>query len=407
MKIIYIFLLATVLYSCKSETKTERTEANLKTGDWRATLDLQDGAQLPFNFTVNTDGTWTVFNAEERITVGDVTIKGDSIIIQFPVYEGVIRGTFDSTSISAKYIKPSLDRIVNFEATYGKQDRFEIEEDASVNISGFWETTFSPDTDDAYIAKGIFKQTGNVLTGAFRTTTGDYRYLDGVVYGNYFELSTFDGAHAFLFKGEIDGDNLNGTFYSGNHFQEPFSAKRNDTYELPDGDSLTFIKEGYDGLEFSFPNTEGQMISLNDDSLKGKVRIVQIMGTWCPNCLDETRFYVDYYNKNKSDDLEFIGLAFEYAPTQEKAFASINRLKDNVGVPYPILLAQYGSADKKTSQEKLPMLNHILSYPTTIFIDKKGEVRRIHTGFNGPATGDKYVEFQNEFDSFVKELLVE
>ncbi len=62
---------------------------------------------------------------------------------------------------------------------------------------------------------------------------------------------------------------------------------------------------------------------------------------------------------------------------------------------------------KIKAQEKLPMLNHILSYPTTIFIDKKGEVRRIHTGFNGPATGEKFEEFKNDFDNFITELLQE
>lgn len=407
MKILYFLIIAFLVSSCKTESKTDTQATALKTGLWRATLDVQDGAQLPFNFSVNDDGTWTVFNAEERITVEDIRVNGDSIIIQFPVYEGLIKGTFDATSISAKYIKPSLDRIVNFQATYGDNNRFEIEDDPAVNLTGAWETTFSPNTDDAYPAKGIFKQNGNTLTGTFRTTTGDYRYLEGVVYDNYFELSTFDGAHAFLFKGQVDDQNLKGTFYSGNHFQEPFTAIRNDTYELPDSNSLTFIKEGYDGLAFTFPNTNGDMVSLNDDSLKGKVRVIQIMGTWCPNCLDETRYYVDYYNKNKTENLEFIGLAFEYAPTKEKAFASINRLKDNVSVPYPILLAQYGTADKSTSQEKLPMLNHILSYPTTIFVDKKGTVRKIHTGFNGPATGEKYMEFQKEFESFVSELLAE
>ena len=100
-------------------------------------------------------------------------------------------------------------------------------------------------------------------------------------------------------------------------------------------------------------------------------------------------------------------MAFEYAPTKERAIASINRLVKGVGVPYPILLAQYGSSSKAKANEKLPMLNHVLSYPTTIFIDKKGEVRRIHTGFNGPATGKIYEEFVVDFESYLQELTAE
>jgi len=103
----------------------------------------------------------------------------------------------------------------------------------------------------------------------------------------------------------------------------------------------------------------------------------------------------------------FVGLAFEYAKTEEKAFQAIKRLQEDAGVNYPILLAQYGTSSKLKANEKLPMLNHVLSYPTTIFIDKEREVRKIHTGFNGPATGEKYHQFTQEFESFIEELLAE
>ena len=164
------------------------------------------------------------------------------------------------------------------------------------------------------------------------------------------------------------------------------------------------IRDRYDSMAFSFPDETGKMISLSDNRFKDKVVLVQILGSWCPNCLEETKFYVECLKNNPSLDLEIIGLAFEYAPTQEKAFRSIQRLKDRLEVPYPILLAQYGTEDKKLANQKLPMLNHVLSYPTTIFIDKKGIVRRIHTGFNGKATGKKHDEYVSDFNSFVTTL---
>jgi hypothetical protein len=52
------------------------------------------------------------------------------------------------------------------------------------------------------------------------------------------------------------------------------------------------------------------------------------------------------------------------------------------------------------------MLNQIVSYPTMIFIDKFGEVRRIHTGFSGPATST-YEDFKADFNLFINELLNE
>ena len=149
------------------------------------------------------------------------------------------------------------------------------------------------------------------------------------------------------------------------------------------------------------------MISLEDERFKNKVVLVQIMGSWCPNCLDESKYYSEFYKENKDKGLEIVALAFEYAKTKEKAFNSIARMQDRVGIEYSILLAQYGTSNKAQAQEKLPMLNHVLSYPTTIFVDKKGLVRKIHTGFNGPATGDKYMSFQKEFEDFVNHLLKE
>ena len=149
------------------------------------------------------------------------------------------------------------------------------------------------------------------------------------------------------------------------------------------------------------------MVSLSDERFKNKVVLVQIMGTWCPNCLDESKYYTEFYKQNKDKGLEIVALAFEYAKTNDKAFASIKRLQNRIGIEYPILLAQTGTTSKKKAQEKLPMLNHVLSYPTTVFVDKKGKVRKIHTGFNGPATGEKFVEFKEEFVEFVGELLEE
>ena len=131
------------------------------------------------------------------------------------------------------------------------------------------------------------------------------------------------------------------------------------------------------------------------------------MGTWCPNCLDESKYLSQYYKNHKEKDLEIIALAFEYAKTEDKAIKAVTKFKNSVGVEYPVLIAQYGTSDKDKAQEKLPMLNQVLSYPTTIFIDKKGQVRKIHTGFNGPATGQKYEEFKAKFEGFVETLLSE
>ena len=383
----------------------------LKTGNWRGALLLQEQQELPFTFNLEiTDGMYlmTIENAEERIYVDEIVILGDSITIKLPVFEGYIAGTFDSLTIRGDFIKESLDHVVPFQAEFGENERFPERDKATSNFSGIWETVFYPEENDPYLAKGIFTQKDSHVTGTFRTATGDYRYLEGVVEGDSVMLSTFDGAHAFLFTAGITADStLNGKFYSGNHSLEPFTAKRNPSFKLSDANTLTFLKEGYEGFGFAFPDSEGTIISADDAAFTDKVVIVQIMGTWCPNCLDESKFLVEYLKQNPSPDLAVVALAFEYAKTEEQAFKGINRLRDRLGINYPILLAQYGSSDKTKASEKLPMLNTVLSYPTTVFIDKQGKVRKISTGFNGPATGQKYLDFKEEFITFVNSLLSE
>tara|TARA_R110000744_G_scaffold61769_1_gene127322 strand:- start:5417 stop:6640 length:1224 start_codon:yes stop_codon:yes gene_type:complete len=392
-----------LIVGCKEKEQTN----NLSEGIWLVELNVMDNQELPFNLTVvkKDDGSYKmqIYNAEEVIDVDEIEIKGDSIRMQTPVFEGYLAGTFTENKIQGLFIKESLDRIVPFTAVYGIEDRFPAKlKKTERNVTGIWETYFSPDLEEEYVGKGIFLQEDSKVTGTFRTTTGDYRFLEGILDGDSLKLSSFDGAHAFLFTGKVTDSSMNGNFYSGNHFKEPFVANRNDGFELPNPDSLTFLNEGYDKLAFSFPDSDGNMISLSDKKYQNKVVIVQLMGTWCPNCLDETKFLVDYLKQDSN--VEVIGLAFESAKTKEIAFKAINRLKDRVAVNYPVLLAQYGSYDKKKAQEKLPMLNHVLSYPTTIFIDKNGDVRKIHTGFNGPATGEKYVEFKKDFNALITQL---
>lgn len=400
-QLLVILILFSVLSCQNNDTEF------LTFGNYRGELKVSDTQKLPFAFNVKDANTLEIYNADEVITVDEITYKNDSVYIKLPVFEGLLIAKIKDQTLNGRFVVEEKGREQAFTA-YKSQTRFDNTAKAEKNITGEWETVFSPNTEaDKYVAKGIFKQKENKVTGTFLTETGDYRYLEGVINGDQLQLSTFDGAHAFLFTGTVTDSTINGQFYSGNHWKEPFIAKRNANYQLASANNLTYLKDGYDTLAFSFPDADGKLVSLTDDRFKNKVVVVQIMGTWCPNCLDESKFYTQYYNANKDKDIQFVALAFEYAKTEAKAFSFINRLKDRLDITYPILLAQTGSTNKSEANQKLPMLNHVLSYPTSIFIDKTGKVRKIHTGFNGPATGEKYTEFKTEFNAFMAMLLAE
>lgn len=403
MKQFYILLFAFALMSCNWDTSKK-----IPHGWYVGELKVNDQETLPFNFEVTSAKALKIFNADEVILVDDIVYKNDSVYIKLPVFEGHLIVKLVQDGMVGRFINETFGTKMPFKAVYNSKERFEVTELAKTDISGNWEVVFNIDSEkNQYLGKGVFEQKKQRVTGTFQTTTGDYRYLEGAVNGNQLKMSTFDGSRAYLFVATVTDSTMNGTFYSGNDWSERFEAQRNEAFELTNADTLTFLKEGYDRLEFSFPKTDGTLVSLNDKQFKDKVVVVQIMGTWCPNCLDETKYFSEFITNNSEKDVEFVALAFEYAKTESKAFESITELKNRLGIKYPILLAQFGAADKDMAQQKLPMLNQILSYPTTIILDKTGKVRKIHTGFNGPATGQAYVDFKTEFERFIDQLLAE
>lgn len=369
---------------------------------------------LPFNFDVVYDNDTSfhieIINGKEHIQVAreniiigrDRKTAKDTIRIEFPVFDSYIHGIWQENIIEGEWVVNNRDNYhVPFVAKQGEGYRFTpLKKTPAMDLSGKWEITFD---DDQSKGLGEFQQNGNELTGTIMTETGDHRFLEGTVQANKLYLSVFDGSHAYLYEGKILADRtLIGVWRSGIHYKTTWSARRNADFQLSNADSLTFLKPGYNKFEFAFKNPDGQTISLNDPRYQGKVKIVQILGTWCPNCRDETEFLLNYRKNNPDVPFEVIGLAFERHRDAAKATEAIRRYKQFFHIDYEILLA--GNNDKDEASAVLPMLNHVISFPTMIFIDQNNQVRKIHTGFSGPATSG-FEPFKREFDTFLRQLV--
>jgi thiol-disulfide isomerase/thioredoxin len=133
--------------------------------------------------------------------------------------------------------------------------------------------------------------------------------------------------------------------------------------------------------------------------------VVTLAGSWCPNCHDEAVYLQPYYLQHQSEGLEVVGLMFEQFDTTPEARDAVQRFRDRHAITYPLLLA--GIADRDDAATRLPQLNGVYAYPTTIFVDRKGLVRHIHTGFSGPATGEHFKALTQDFDNRVRALLAE
>ena len=416
-KYFLVGLLALFLLSCSNEKKS----IHLKEGAWRGILTLVDstGLILPFNFDLTNKNDSTsiiIHNAEENITVTEISFpagadpeKTDSIVIKMPVFDSEFRcKIIGDTMLVGNWINHSRKdkNVIPFTAVYGATNRFDCPEyKDNFPFEGRWKCLFSPNEPDSSHAIGIFKTSAHTATGTFLTETGDYRYLQGCVFGKYMLLSCFDGSHAFAFHAEIMEDStIWGEFYSGLHHHETWIAWKNSEFRLRNADSLTYLKPGFSKVDFVFPSIDNKKVALSDEKYKNKVTILQIMGSWCPNCMDETMFLTELHNKYKAQGLEVFALAFEKTDDFEKAKHNVGRLKNKYNSNYDFLVTGFQSKD---ADKALPMLNHVMSFPTTIFIDKKGAVRKIRTGYSGPATGVEYDKFVKEINSFVEILLSE
>ena len=390
-----------VLFLSACQSKKEFPE----TGDWTGYFELMDGEKMPVRFAVIQEAEgWRMdfYNAEETLSSLKAESRQDSLQVKLPFFEAYFMLKSKGDQLLGKYYIPDLDRELNFSARPGLW--IATGEQPVSDLSGRWETEFTKADQSRYPALTLLQQKENHLSGTVRTTTGDYRYLEGKIDGARFSLTTFDGAHQYLLKGRIQEGTLRGKFYLGNHETRTFTANRNEEYVLNSADSLSYLLPGYERVNFRFLDLTGKERGLDDEQFQNRPVVIQLMGSWCPNCLEETKFLQEYRRNNPDSGVAFIALAFEYAKTQDRAFKVLKRHRDRLEMDYPILLAQYGGVDKDAAREKLPMLSSVWSYPTLLFLDQNHKPVRIHSGFNGTATAEVYDQFKDNFEKTLLDL---
>ena len=380
----------------------------------RAQINRIDNRNIVFNIDEVRSGkkiSWIINNADERIAVNEFKESKDSLFVALPFFAAEIFLKKTTEGYTGKWKKAGSKGDVFMPIEIKKSStRYQLPiTNKTNNISGRWRAVFTNDEGEASDAIAELKQVGNKLTGSILTTTGDYRFLEGVTNGDSLVMSTFDGTHAFYFSASIskDGKLTNGFFASGATSLEKWEATRDANIELDETDVLMKAKDPSKKLSFKFPDLNGLMVSTQDEKFKGKVLIVQIMGSWCPNCMDETGFLSKFYHENKDLGIEILGLAYEYTTDFEKAKNNLLRFKNRFNVEYPMLITCVTSSDPLRTEKTLPLMTPIKAFPSMIIIGKDGLVKKTHAGYAGPATGIHHEKFKKEFDAMIRELLNE
>ncbi len=385
---------AIALAACgRTDVSGSSSDDAIKPGTYRVVLQLP-GGELPFGLDLEREGPgWTAFliNGPERLKVSDVAVNGSHLEIKMPGYLNRLTAAAQGGQLEGEVVLNKLggnDQHLPLHAQIDQNYRFFPQASAPVtDVSGRWAVTFSTDDGKEENAVGEFSQSNDVVTGTFLADGGDHRYLAGQVHGDELYLSTFDGAHAFLYKAKIAAPDraLAGDFWFGTALHERWTGKRDANAALRDSYSITTMRASTQAFDFSFPDLAGNTVTSKDGKFHDKVLVIAIAGSWCPNCHDEAAFLEPLYQEYRSKGLEVVSLMFEHFGDFAHAAAATTRFREQYGIEYTTLIA--GVSDLDEAGKKLPMLSQFYGFPTTVLVDRKGQVRKIHTGFSGPATG--------------------
>ncbi len=405
-----LFVLSNFIFAinvCSQQKTVSKTE-------YRALLHRNDKLPIVFNISESKYAgkrTWTIRNAGEKLVADRIVEKADSLLVYLPFFDGMLLLKKTTNGYEGLWNKKTIngDQFMPLTIEKGNKRLDLTGSTNQFNVTGRWNVEFTNDKMKKSIAMGEFKQIGKKLIGTFLTPTGDYRFLEGTVAGDSMQMTTFDGSHAFFFSAHIKDANtlVSGIYASGLTHIETWKAKRDEKMILDESSSSFQLKGLESKLNFSFPDLDSNIVSIKDERFKNKVVVIQIMGSWCPNCMDETAFLSKYFNENKQLGIEMIGLAYEYSKDFSKSRKSLSYFKNRFNVKYPILITGITSSDEMKTEKSLPQMTEIKAFPSMIIIGKDGTVRKTHAGYAGPATGIHHELFKKEFSEIVNALLAE
>jgi thiol-disulfide isomerase/thioredoxin len=374
-------------------------------GRWDGSIQFDD-YKIPFPIEFSSQGAnlkVSFFNGDERVTSTSGKIDGKAVTFQFAHYatqfegtlsEGVLHGTYGSKRNGFH----DLDARPHQEAAAVAAK--------APDISGLWDIpNESPKGEHAW--RLIVRQTGPEVSAAILRVDGDTGAIVGRYQDGKFVLNHFDGARAYVL--EIVPQTDGGLTLSLKGAHSPLKtyaavrqteARAKGLPEPTDPEKHTRVKDPTQPLSFSFPDVDGKLVSNTDDQFKNKVVIVNVTGSWCPNCHDEAPFLAELYRRYHALGLEIVALDFE-EPEQLADKTRLRAFIKKYGIEYTYLVA----GEPKELQAKIPQAENLNSWPTTFFLGRDGKVRVIHAGFAAAASGEFNAQLKREVTGTVERLL--
>jgi thiol-disulfide isomerase/thioredoxin len=381
-----------------------RAVAQSLTGIWDATV-VVNKIEIPFRFEIAGAGTaikGSFFNGDEKVTSTSGQFENGSLVLSFDEYGSKVIATLKDGRLEGEYNRGTRGAPYAFQAR-----RFAPVPVGDTNIpsiGGLWNIQVKSSKGES-AWQLIVRQSGAEASAAILRVDGDTGTLTGSYRDGKFVLSHFSGARPLLLELTPASD---GTLSVVQNRDNPLTAIRSDQArakglpEPADPSRFTSVKDPTEPLRFSFPDLTGRVVSNTDPKFRGKVVIVSISGSWCPNCHDEAPFLGELYKKYRGQGLEIVSLSFEEAE-QIKNPARLRAFIKRYGIEYTVLIP----GEPRELADKVPQGVNLNSFPTTFFLGRDGRVRSVHAGFPSVASGDFHKQAKAETVATVERLLNE
>lgn len=378
---------------------------------WKGTVALPGQKQLPFllYLDLKTPSPSGYFlNGSEQIPIPEVYHRGDSVTFIFSEYGAAMHAVWESGRLSGELLRFRKDTVVNrFEATphTAGEDAAKPKSIPEVPLVGKFQAFLKQANGIDSSSMGTFWSRGDSVFGTIIAPDGDYGLMAGKQTGDTVVLSRFTGWQGQLMEITREQNRWSGTLYY--RMPPPVSftlePRTSPSAETP-ASKRTSVKDARKPFAFSGLTVTGDTLTNLAPRFKGKALIIDIMGTWCHNCMDAAPLLQKLYSEFGGQGLEVVGLSFEIGNDLQTARKNLLLYEERYGITFPVLFCG-STKDANVDARLRSQLNNFSAYPTTIFVDRKGVVRYIHEGFKGPGTGEEYQGQVNLYYDIVKSLL--
>ena len=403
-------LAALFLLPSKNLFSSPPTSPAAPLGLWHAELVPSVGHEVFFDVKVIAKGSGlsaSLLNGSSEIPFTSAAWDGAKLTLELGHYDAKIVAAPKGPELEGRYTRVVATGLADVPFRASRRAPTVPHAKGGASLDGSWGVEMG-DTKNVEKLTGVFRQKGNAVTGTFLSTTGDYGALHGTFDGEGLVLSVFDGVHVYRFDAELLPDGrLAGEFRSRMNPPVSWRGRR-----LEAAAAATFLPGSFDIVKpkdpslpyvVSFPDLEGRIVSTADARFNGKPMLVTFMGTWCPNCADEAPFLRHLEEKYGPRGLEILSLSFEYTDDVERSRRQVKRFIERFGTTHPILLA--GTTNRAPASPAILPLEGWEGYPTTLFLDRRHRIVKIHSGFDGPATGERFAKVKKEIEDAVEMLL--